>query len=251
MPVEHIKMVFSLLLPLAAVASSCHATGQAPGASAFTCPPGMALAARQPICIHGHCANGTLDEDEACDDGNLIAGDGCSPDCHSIETCGNRVVDHVVGEVCDDGNTESGDECCGDCRSCPERMTMVPAVAPGQALAPPSAASSETFSPLLFTAPPMPISSVSAESVPRDDAESTRMEMLLTSARNAMHRAQQLAKLEARERSQLAARQVELIEQTQRDQEAIVLLEQANAELQEYIAAECQRFPSDRSNSLP
>jgi hypothetical protein len=77
------------------------------------------------------------------------------------------------------------------------------------------------------------------------------MKIGLGRAHAAARRAQQMAKSEARERIQLAARQVDLIEQMQRDQETIAQLEQANAELQDYIAAECQRFARDRSNKLP
>src|SRR5690606_13504748 len=130
MQAKNVQVILIMTLAVAVVAPACNSTRKAARTSASTCPPGMAPAANQPICIHGHCANGSRDEEEACDDGNLIAGDGCSPDCRSTETCGNHVVDHAVGEVCDDGNTESGDECCGDCRSCPERMAMLPAAAP-------------------------------------------------------------------------------------------------------------------------
>jgi cysteine-rich repeat protein len=65
---------------------------------------------------------------EACDDGNITAGDGCSPTCQ-LETgftctgpanglsvcsgaaCGNGVIN--TGEVCDDGNTLNSDGCVG------------------------------------------------------------------------------------------------------------------------------------------
>jgi cysteine-rich repeat protein len=91
---------------------------------AITCPPGMMRAAKQGICLHDSCGNGVLDADEACDDGNVIAGDGCSPGCRSTESCGNGTVDHAVGEVCDDGNTVPDDRCCSDCRSCPELAVL-------------------------------------------------------------------------------------------------------------------------------
>ena len=87
---------------------------------AESCPAGSSRAAKQNICIQGSCGNGTLDTGEACDDGNRIAGDGCSPDCQSTEVCGNGVLDDAVGEVCDDGNTAPDDHCCSDCRSCPD-----------------------------------------------------------------------------------------------------------------------------------
>jgi cysteine-rich repeat protein len=82
---------------------------------------------------------------EECDDGNNIAGDGCSPFC-ILEICGNGVLDpgegcddangdntdscancqpaacgdgyiHAGFEMCDDGNTTGGDGCSADCLS--------------------------------------------------------------------------------------------------------------------------------------
>ena len=255
---KNVQAILFVILAAAVVGSAC-STGEAARASALTCPPGMALAAKQPICIHGHCANGILDENEACDDGNLIAGDGCSPDCRSIETCGNGVVDHAVGEVCDDGNTESGDECCGDCRACPERMARLPTVMsapamqsnPDQGLPCPSSAPSDPPTPLLFTASMMLASSVSAGPVSHADTELPRMRVALERAQATAKRTETMATLEARERIRLAERLEQLIEQTQRDQETIAQLEQTLAERQEYIAAECQHFPNDRSDKLP
>ncbi len=63
------------------------------------------------------CGNGVMDPGEACDDGNLAAGDRCAADCRSDETCGNGIVDRPTGEVCDDGNSRNGDDCSADCRS--------------------------------------------------------------------------------------------------------------------------------------
>ena len=45
------------------------------------------------------CGNGILEPGEACDDGNNLAGDGCTADCLSDEVCGNGIVD--PGEQCD------------------------------------------------------------------------------------------------------------------------------------------------------
>ena len=45
------------------------------------------------------CGNGTVEEGEACDDGNEIDGDGCSADCSSDESCGNGMLE--LGEVCE------------------------------------------------------------------------------------------------------------------------------------------------------
>ena len=87
------------------------------------------------------CGNGNREVGEACDDGNLVAGDGCSPNClfedlqgctddgecesgvcdtteappicESADTCGNSKVE--TGEACDDGSTDAGDGCGTTC----------------------------------------------------------------------------------------------------------------------------------------
>lgn len=81
-------------------------------------------------CIVG-CGNGRIDPglDEACDDGNSSAGDGCSADCKLVEKdygclepgipCVNLVRcgdGKSMGlETCDDGNERSGDGCSDTC----------------------------------------------------------------------------------------------------------------------------------------
>lgn len=66
---------------------------------------------------HHTCGDGMLDPGEACDDGNAVAGDGCSADC-TVETvrpvCGNGTREN--GEECDDGNTTPGDGCSAGCQ---------------------------------------------------------------------------------------------------------------------------------------
>jgi cysteine-rich repeat protein len=72
------------------------------------------------------CGNGILEPLEACDDGNLQSGDGCSQHCDPERgwdcsepgqacrlLCGDGIRDVI--EVCDDGNTASGDGCSADC----------------------------------------------------------------------------------------------------------------------------------------
>ncbi|MEO8548849.1 MAG: DUF4215 domain-containing protein, partial [Kofleriaceae bacterium] len=75
----------------------------------------------------GTCGNGVLDQNERCDDGNAIAGDGCSGTC-TVEstytctgapsvcttTCGNGTLN--TGEVCDDGARVAGDGCSATCQ---------------------------------------------------------------------------------------------------------------------------------------
>ena len=75
------------------------------------------------------CGDGELTEDEACDDGNREAGDGCAANCLSVERgfscppgqscqrvarCGDGVV--AFPELCDDGNKDPGDGCSATCK---------------------------------------------------------------------------------------------------------------------------------------
>jgi fibro-slime domain-containing protein len=76
------------------------------------------------------CGDGTLTEDEACDDGNRDAGDGCAANClsvqpgfscspagapcHPIARCGDGVLGS--SEPCDDGNAADGDGCSSACK---------------------------------------------------------------------------------------------------------------------------------------
>jgi cysteine-rich repeat protein len=60
------------------------------------------------------CGDGVQAASEACDDGNLVAGDGCSATC-LLEpvVCGDGIK--APSEQCDDGNTVGGDACNADC----------------------------------------------------------------------------------------------------------------------------------------
>ncbi len=64
-------------------------------------------------CIIAVCGNGQPEGAEACDDGNLLDGDGCDSHCLSTEMCGNGYRD--PGEDCDDGNLIDGDGCQATC----------------------------------------------------------------------------------------------------------------------------------------
>src|ERR687884_243170 len=97
----------------------------------FECPtPG------QPCVSTIVCGDGKVVGDEACDDGNKTAGDGCSADCKQVEPghscprdqgmggactvvvqerCGDGRVSASNGEFCDDGNTAAGDGCGDTC----------------------------------------------------------------------------------------------------------------------------------------
>lgn len=75
------------------------------------------------------CGDGELNQDdEVCDDGNTLPGDGCTGVCQLepnyecptpgeacvfLLECGNGVLE--TGEVCDDGNTEDDDGCNSTC----------------------------------------------------------------------------------------------------------------------------------------
>lgn len=58
------------------------------------------------------CGDGTIDDDEECDDGNIRSGDGCSSVCLA-ESCGDGIVQS--NESCDDGNTDDSDGCSSSC----------------------------------------------------------------------------------------------------------------------------------------
>lgn len=76
------------------------------------------------------CGDGTLTDDEACDDGNRASGDGCAANClvaepgfscvapgqpcQPIARCGDGLV--APSEQCDDGNRAASDGCSERCR---------------------------------------------------------------------------------------------------------------------------------------
>lgn len=74
----------------------------------------------------GVCGNGIVETPESCDDGNLVAGDGCNATCNTepgynctgtpsicASVCGDGIV--AAGEACDDGNLTSADGCNSFC----------------------------------------------------------------------------------------------------------------------------------------
>lgn len=64
--------------------------------------------------VPSECGDGFVDPDEECDDGNDVAGDGCSPSCEREFFCGNTMVE--AGEFCDDGDANGTyGNCNGDC----------------------------------------------------------------------------------------------------------------------------------------
>jgi fibro-slime domain-containing protein len=91
------------------------------------------------VCAKTVCGNGKKEGNEACDDGNVIDGDGCSatctlePDCSTgkcLSKCGDAIL--LAPEACDDGNTNDGDGCSSTCMleagfTCTTQTTTIPA----------------------------------------------------------------------------------------------------------------------------
>ena len=63
------------------------------------------------VCGGPLCGNGTIDNEEECDDGNDIDDDVCNNSCET--SCGNGILNS--GESCDDGNTSNSDGCSSTC----------------------------------------------------------------------------------------------------------------------------------------
>ncbi|MFW2389257.1 MAG: DUF4215 domain-containing protein, partial [Polyangiales bacterium] len=111
---------------------------------AVSCASGVCDTTETPASCEdsGVCGNGLLERGEACDDGGVLPGDGCSATCfveeqddgsdctvggneacasgvcdetetpstcEAADVCGNGVIES--GEVCDDGNGDAGDGC--------------------------------------------------------------------------------------------------------------------------------------------
>lgn len=58
------------------------------------------------------CGDGEVEDDEECDDANLVNTDACKNDC-TFAVCGDGVVG--PGEACDDGNGDDSDLCTTAC----------------------------------------------------------------------------------------------------------------------------------------
>ncbi len=92
------------------------------GGSSHIFPMAFECATIAVVC----CGDGILQAGESCDDGNNVAGDGCSSACQ-LEFCGNNVVD--PDEACD-GTANSACEdlnCRPDC-TCEEPTQAIPTV---------------------------------------------------------------------------------------------------------------------------
>ncbi len=69
------------------------------------------------------CGDGTVDPDEACDDGGETAS--CDADCTPV-SCGDGQHNRAAGEGCDDGNNEDGDACSATCQ--PSIVALEPGI---------------------------------------------------------------------------------------------------------------------------
>ena len=90
----------------------------------YSCSRADNTASSPDVCTL-NCGNGVIDIPETCDDGNVVAGDGCDDLCSPEDAyicigagpcthrCGNGALDSNGGyaESCDDGNLVSGDGC--------------------------------------------------------------------------------------------------------------------------------------------
>ena len=100
------------------------------------------------VCTHNECGDGVHEPNEACDDGNVVDGDGCSGTCEIVpievgEPCATQSFPCVAGahcdgatetcvvdvcgdghlaedeEECDDANDDEGDGCSTECEIVP------------------------------------------------------------------------------------------------------------------------------------
>ena len=108
----------------------------------YTCPkdPLTSVGGKCTAVPKSVCPNAIVENDEACDDGNAIASDGCSACkidpgyscptagmlCTQNERCGDGNVDLDINEECDDGNITPGDGCGALCQYEPNYTCPTP-----------------------------------------------------------------------------------------------------------------------------
>ena len=89
----------------------------------FTLPLLFTLSCGEQVVVRdvpSECGNGTIEGNEACDDGNEDPGDACTDGC-KLARCGDGLLrggedPQAEGyEACDDGNTIEHDMCRNDC----------------------------------------------------------------------------------------------------------------------------------------
>ena len=79
------------------------------------------------------CGNGVVENEEECDDGNDVAGDGCT-ECTLDPFCGDGEVNQEF-EQCDDGNNDNGDGCSERCQEEIDEIPEFTTIGAGLALA--------------------------------------------------------------------------------------------------------------------
>jgi cysteine-rich repeat protein len=96
---QYVRLFFALVFALAFL-GACFDTDtnectKPDGNAGVVCPNGSVCTFDGTSCRppESLCGNGMVDGVEMCDDGNVLAQDGCSANCLSDETCGNGVVD--------------------------------------------------------------------------------------------------------------------------------------------------------------
>lgn len=76
-----------------------------------------------------YCGDGAVNGPEPCDGGGAQTG-ACEADCRA-PSCGDGVLNALVGEVCDDDNAADGDGCAGDCLAVERRLFVTSETFPG------------------------------------------------------------------------------------------------------------------------
>ncbi len=93
--------------------SACEGLAESAACATPARPNGLFCVAG--ACV-GACGDGKREGHEVCDDGNQVAGDGCTADCRSTEVCGDGVLDPLKLEQCDSGVAGlSNDGCSSVC----------------------------------------------------------------------------------------------------------------------------------------
>ena len=89
--------------------NSLYYSGASPVVEGVVLPAALAVAV-PPVGVCDTCSDGFPGPAESCDDGNLIAGDGCDPACQD-EGCTVQTPGYPAAALCDDGNPCTADRC--------------------------------------------------------------------------------------------------------------------------------------------
>ncbi|NQY90863.1 MAG: hypothetical protein HRT46_04315, partial [Deltaproteobacteria bacterium] len=89
--------------------NSLNYSGASPVVEGVVLPAALPVAVT-PVGVCDTCSDGFPGPAESCDDGNLIAGDGCDPACQD-EGCTVQTPGYPAAALCDDGNPCTADRC--------------------------------------------------------------------------------------------------------------------------------------------